>query len=165
MKTSQPYLYWYCISHCARYLESGSQFGGNIFSHLNMIKIAVYILMYKLLKWVRMHVETVELFSLQNTRLLIDMLSLWFCGPWVEGKSSRRSAADIRYRQISREVPPSSNCWSDLRIRITSTAKVMSSTGTNVGEARCDEEYIEGNFQNPGERYKEHQKEPSPIHV
>ena len=51
------------------------------------------------------------------------------------GKTSRRSAADMGYRHTSREVPPSSNCWSGLRIRTPRTAKVMSFTITNV--MRC----------------------------
>ena len=57
--------------------------------------------------------------------------------PYVQGlgKTARRSAADMGYRHTSREVPPSSNCWSGLRIRTPRTAKVMSFTVTNV--RRC----------------------------
>ena len=48
------------------------------------------------------------------------------------GKTSRGSAVDMGYRHTSREVPPSSNSWSDLRIRTPRTTKAVSSTVTNM---------------------------------
>ena len=61
--------------------------------------------------------------------------------------------------------PSSSNCWSDLRITTQRTPKVMSSTATYVERSDCDKEYIGETTRILRERYKEHLKEPSPIHA
>ena len=59
----------------------------------------------------------------QPTRTSQAQATQWYPMYKDWGKTSRRSAAGMGYRHTSKEVPPSSNCWSDLRIRTQKTAK------------------------------------------
>ena len=70
------------------------------------------------------------------------------------------------YRPTSKVTAPLRSYWSPPRTRILWPIKVGHSTGSWVqcGEITCDDEYIGETSRTCGETFKEHLKEPSPIH-
>ena len=59
---------------------------------------------------------------------------------------------------------PSKTYWSPPRTRTPWLTKVGPSIGSQCGDLMCDDEYIGETSRTIGERFKEHLKEPSPIH-
>ena len=70
----------------------------------------------------------------------------------------------MEYRYISREETQLKTYKCHLKTKITSRRKAMSYTGSDVDKIDCEEEYIGESSRTFEERYKEHQKAPSPIH-
>ena len=79
--------------------------------------------------------------------------------PKVYAKTSKRSAVGMVYRPTSKVTTPSPP-----RTRTLWLTKVGPSTGSNVGDLACDDEYIGETSRTFGERFKEHLKEPALIH-
>ena len=81
----------------------------------------------------------------------------------VSVKVSRRSVVDMAYRPTSKVVIPLETYKSPPRTKTLWSAKVGPFIGSNVVISR-DDEYIRETSRTFGERYKEHLKDPSPIH-
>ena len=78
-------------------------------------------------------------------------------------KVSRRCVGGMAYSATSKVVILSGTYWSPPRTKTLLSAKVGPYIGSNVVTS-CDDEYIEKTSRTFGERYKEHPKNPSPIH-
>ena len=79
-------------------------------------------------------------------------------------KVSRRSVVDMAFKPTSKVAAPSRISWSPPRTKTLWSTRVVPYTGTSVGGLSCDDEYIGETSRTFGERYKEHLKDPSPIH-
>ena len=81
---------------------------------------------------------------------------------WV--KASRRSVANIVYKFILKEAIPSKASWWTPRIKILYWKRVGSSIDTRVAGLTAMKNILVNPQDQFGERFKEHQKAPSPIH-
>ena len=80
---------------------------------------------------------------------------------WV--KTSKRSVATMVCRCTLKEVIPSKASWWPQRIKIQSWKSGVIYR-YKCGRVDCDEEYIGESSRTFGERFREHQKAPSPIY-
>ena len=76
--------------------------------------------------------------------------------PYVQGLGENLQKICSRYglQTYFKEVPTSSNCWSDLRIRTQRTAKNNVIYSYQCGEVDCDEKYIGENYRTLGKSTK-----------
>ena len=85
--------------------------------------------------------------------------------PTAYAKASRRFAIIMAYRATSRVILPLKHPMFPLRIKISWKTEVGPSIGSNVENLYvCGEEYIGETSRTFRERFKEHLKEPFPIH-
>ena len=82
----------------------------------------------------------------------------------VSVKVTRRSVGGMAYRPTSKVVILSGNYWSLPRTNTPWSAKVGAIYWFQCGDLSCDDEYKGETSRTFGERYKEHLRDPSPIH-
>ena len=83
----------------------------------------------------------------------------------VSVKASRRYVGGMAYRPTSKVVIPLGTYWSPPRTKTLWSGKVGPYIGSlQCGDLSCDDEYKGETSRTFGERYKEHLKDPSPIH-
>ena len=78
-------------------------------------------------------------------------------------KVSRKNAATMGFKYTSKEVPPSKTSWWPPRDKDPMMKKSGVIYSYKCGRVECDGEYIRESSRTFGERFKEHQKAPSPI--
>ena len=88
-------------------------------------------------------------------------VTLSYLTPRVYAKASKRFVVSMVFRSTSRATAPLKTSWFLPRIRTSWKTKVY---WFQCGDLACDEEYIGETSRTFGERFKEHLKEPSPIH-
>ena len=82
----------------------------------------------------------------------------------VSVKASRRSVGSMAYRCTSKLATPSRTYWSLPRIETPVISKSGAIYWFQCGDLTFDDEYIGETSRTFGERFKEHLKDPSPIH-
>ena len=82
----------------------------------------------------------------------------------VSVKVSRISVGGIAYKPTSKVVAPSRTYWSLPWTKTPWSAKVGPLYWFQCGNLTCDDEYMGETSRTFGERFKEHLKDPSPIH-
>ena len=89
---------------------------------------------------------------------------LLYLTPRAYLKTSRRSAVRMAYRPTSRAIEPVRTSWLSPKDRNPMENQSGTIYWFQWGELACDEEYIGKTSRTFRERFKEHLKEPSPIH-
>ena len=79
-------------------------------------------------------------------------------------KVSKRCVVDMASKLTSKVAAPSKISWSPPRTKTLWSTKVDVIYWYQCGDLDCDDEYIGETSRTFGERYKEHLKDPSPIH-
>ena len=82
----------------------------------------------------------------------------------VSVKVSRRSLGRMAYRPTSKVVIPSGTYWSPPKDKNPMVSKSGAIFWFQCSDLSCDNEYIGETSRTFGERFKEHLKDPSPIH-
>ena len=80
---------------------------------------------------------------------------------WV--RAWKKYAADMECKSTLKEAIPSKTSWWPQKIKIQSWRRVGVIYRYKCNRVDCDEEYIGESSRVFGERFKEHQKAPSPI--
>ena len=80
-------------------------------------------------------------------------------------KVSKRSVVDMAFKPTSKVAVQSRTSWSTPKDKDPMVNQSGAIYWYQCGDLGCDDEYIEETSRTFGERYKEHLKAPSPIHL